>query len=124
MRLLLDTHVLIWWLTNDPQLSIVAREEMAHADAAFVSTASVWEISLKSGMGKLQAPDDLAEQIARHQFTVLPVHLNHAIHLREVPPLHRDPFDRMLIAQAQTEQLTIVTRDADIARYEVATLTA
>lgn len=124
MRLLLDTHVLLWWLSDDPVLGPEARRAIAAADLAMVSTASVWEISLKRGLGKLDAPADLGDQIERHRFGVLPVHLDHAIRVGALPLLHRDPFDRMLVAQAQSEGLTVVTADPVLAGYGVETLAA
>lgn len=119
MRLLLDTHVLLWWLSDDAHLGAGAREQVAAAEVAAVSVVSAWEIVLKQSLGKLSAPDDLAQQLERHQFTVLPIHLGHALRLRELPHHHRDPFDRMLIAQAGSEGLTIVTADSQFARYDV-----
>ena len=86
---------------------------------AFVSTASAWEMSIKGALGKLDAPDDLPRQLQRHRFTVLPIHLDHALAAGRLPPLHRDPFDRMLIAQAQLEKLLVLSGDPDIPRYDV-----
>ena len=76
-------------------------------------------MSIKGALGKLDAPDDLQRQVQRHRFTVLPIHLDHAVTAGRLPPLHRDPFDRMLIAQAQLEKLLILSRDPDMARYDV-----
>lgn len=124
MRLLLDTHVLLWWLAGEP-LASRATAAISSADSdVWVSAASVWEMSIKAGLGKLTAPDDLPDQLARHGFDILPIGLAHARGVRLLPPHHADPFDRMLVAQAQREQLTVVTRDADIRRYKVATLRA
>jgi PIN domain nuclease of toxin-antitoxin system len=124
VRLLLDTHVILWWLANEPGLAVEARSEIAQSEAAFVSTASAWEISIKMKLGHLDAPHDLADHIARQAFTVLPIHLEHALQAGGLPWHHRDPFDRMLVAQARLENLTIVTRDPDISRYDVAVLAA
>jgi PIN domain nuclease of toxin-antitoxin system len=123
VRVLLDTHILLWWLADDGQLPGEARELIATAESAYVSTASVWEISIKQAVGKLTAPDDLAGQISRHDFALLPIHLDHAIRVGILPLLHRDPFDRMLVAQAQLEGLAIVTGDPRIARYDVPVVT-
>ena len=76
-------------------------------------------MSIKGALGKLDAPDDLARQVQRHRFQVLPIHFDHAMKVGRLPPLHGDPFDRMLIAQAQVEEVSIVSRDKQIARYEV-----
>jgi PIN domain nuclease of toxin-antitoxin system len=117
--MLLDTHALIWWLGDDLRLGPLAREAVATADAVFVSSASAWEMSIKSAAGKLELPADLPAQLHRHRFSVLPVHLDHALRVASLPSLHRDPFDRMLIAQAQVEQLSILSRDRDFAGYDV-----
>lgn len=124
MRLLLDTHVLLWWLSDDGRLNDNARASIASAEAAFVSTASAWEISMKRALGKLEAPDDLPEQLARHRFSVLSIHLDHALLAGALPPVHRDPFDRMLVAQAQIEALVIVTGDERIRSYAVDVMAA
>ena len=92
---------------------------MADADEATVSVASAWEMALKASLGKLDYPDDLEAQIVRHQFAVLPVHLAHARRYRALPLHHRDPFDRILIAQAQEEGLTVVTADRSMGLYEI-----
>lgn len=124
MKLLLDTHVLLWWLSAQ-RLSPKATAAIASADSdVCVSAASVWEMSIKVALGKLEVPDDLSEQLEHHQFDVLPVDLAHALAVQSLPPHHHDPFDRMLVAQAQIEDLTIVTRDAAIRRYPVAVLRA
>ncbi len=124
MRLLLDTHVLLWWLTSE-RMSARAKAAISSAESnVWVSTATVWELSIKSALGKLTLPDDLGDQLARHQFDVLPVALDHALAVRSLPALHADPFDRMLVAQAQCDELTLVTRDKNIKRYPVALLPA
>lgn len=122
MRLLLDTHVVLWWLMDDPELGSEARGEIAEAEPAVISVASAWEIEMKRGLGRLEAPDDLEDQLLRHRFSVLPVHLAHAVKAGRLPQLHRDPFDRMLVSQAQVEDLTIVTRDPQIRQYDVSIL--
>ena len=125
MRLLLDTHVLLWWLADDAGLGAEARAAIAGGDAyVAVSAASAWEIAIKQRLGKLRAPDDLAAQLARHRFVPLAVTVPHALRAGALPLLHDDPFDRMLVAQAELEGLTVVTRDAAIGRYGVPTLTA
>lgn len=124
MRLLLDTHVVLWWLGGE-RIRPKALEAIAAADSdVWVSAASVWEMTIKSGLGKLAMPDDLSEQLARHGFEVLPVGLQHALAVGVLPPHHADPFDRLLVAQAQVEDLTIITRDRNIRRYAVASLPA
>lgn len=124
MRLLLDTHALIWWLTDDSRLGPSAREGVATAETAMVSAASAWEMSIKGALGKLDAPDDLLSQLQRHRFVGLPITLEHATRAGRLPSLHRDPFDRMLVAQAQAEDLLILSSDPNIARYEVRVIDA
>ena len=121
MHLLLDTHTLIWWLANNPTLSDTAFDAIASSNnLVFVSAASAWEIAIKKSLGKLQAPDDLKQQLEKQRFTSLPINIDHALAIKELPYHHKDPFDRILIAQAMYEQLTIVSRDRLIAAYDIA----
>jgi PIN domain nuclease of toxin-antitoxin system len=121
-RLLVDTHALLWWLTDDPRLSEKAREALADpANDVLVSTASVWEIAIKRALGKLSAPDDLPDHIVAQGLSWLPVGAEHAWHVRDLPPHHRDPFDRLLVAQALSERLPIVSADARFGAYGVET---
>lgn len=125
MNVLLDTHVLIWSLTNDTTLSDNARHQIVDgANLVFVSAISVWEISIKMQLGKLSAPGNLLEEIMDKRFDLLDVKAEHSWRAGQLPPIHQDPFDRMLVAQAQVEQLTLLTRDTRIHRYDVATLIA
>jgi PIN domain nuclease of toxin-antitoxin system len=125
MRLLLDTHVLLWCLTDDPTLSSSLRDVITDStNDVLVSAASAWEISIKKALGKLEAPDDLSNAIAACRFKTLPITVTHAMHAGELPKHHNDPFDRMLIAQSILEDLKLVTRDARIFAYEVSILPA
>jgi len=125
MRFLLDTHVLLWWLMDHPKLGASARGAIADAhNEIYVSAASGWEISIKRKVGKLRAPDDLESRIAADGFRLLPISFRHAEQAGALPLLHNDPFDRMLIAQAEIENLTLITNDQQITRYEVRTMAA
>jgi PIN domain nuclease of toxin-antitoxin system len=125
VRLLLDTHPLLWWLADDPRLADPARSEIADpANDVFVSAASAWEIAIKAGIGKLSLPHDLEEQLAASSISPLPILVRHALAVRDLPEHHRDPFDRLLVAQARIEDLTIVTADPCIPRYDVSVLPA
>jgi PIN domain nuclease of toxin-antitoxin system len=119
-RVLVDTHVLLWWLIDDPALSPAARDAIADpVNEPLVSAASVWEIAIKRSLGKLTAPDDLLDRIADEGFAWLPISANHAWQVGELPLHHRDPFDRILVAQALIERLPIVTTDSHFGPYGV-----
>jgi len=124
LRLLLDTHILLWWLAESPRLSLTARARIAEAEVVYVSAASVWEIAIKVSTRKLRAPDDLEKQLQKHGFEQLPVSVNHALGVATLPRHHADPFDRMLVAQATIESLTLVTADPHLAMYGVPILRA
>ena len=125
MRLLLDTHVVLWWLANDASLGEEAKEGIsAPGSSVFVSAATAWEISIKQALGKLDAPSDLVRQIELNRFEPLPVTVSHAYAAGSLPRYHEDPFDRVLVAQAMAEGLTLVTRDPRIGLYGVDTLAA
>ena len=124
MRLLLDTHAFLWWVTDDDRLSERAGELIADgANDVFFSAASAWEIAIKAGLGRIRLPDGgwtfTPQQLERNAFQALPVHVAHAVAVISLADVHRDPFDRMLVAQAMTEGLTIVSADEDLARYPV-----
>lgn len=122
MRLLLDTHALLWWLAGEPMADESIQAIGDPANEVFVSAASAWEIVIKRAIGKLDFPGPVAATVADNGFTELPVTMTHTEAVGELPPLHRDPFDRLLIAQARTEQLTFISRDDNVARYDVSLL--
>ncbi len=125
MILLLDTHVVLWWLDNPLQLTDTARKAIAEpANEVLVSAATAWEIAIKRSLGKLQAPTDLEGAIITCGFRRLPITLAHALATEPLPPLHRDPFDRLLIAQAVMEGATLITRDPLMEMYSVPTIKA
>ena len=124
MRVLLDTHVFLWWITDDERLSPRAREVMVEGRNTLVlSAASGWEMAVKAQLGRLSVAGDfasfLSEQLALNGIDTLPVTMAHALHVFELPAHHRDPFDRLLVAQALLEGIPIVTADPEIARYPV-----
>ena len=120
MKLLLDTHALIWWLADDSTLFGGAKKAISNPDnLVFVSAASAWEIAIKKSLGKLDAPDDLEIQIEKHNFQSLPITITHGVAVGKLPWYHKDPFDRMIIAQAICSSMTIITRDKKFSLYEV-----
>jgi PIN domain nuclease of toxin-antitoxin system len=125
VNVLLDTHTLLWWLDDNPRLGGPSRAVIRdRQNVVVVSAATAWEIAIKRARGRLDAPDDLPGAIAAHGFTPLSITVEHGLDAGALPPYHRDPFDRMLVAQARIEGLTIVTADPRIARYDVPTLAA
>ena len=123
MNLLLDTHAFLWWVSDDPRLNAAARAAIAQPSTlVFVSAVTAWEISIKSALGKLDAPEDYEVELERHRLRALPIQNAYALAVKHLPLHHQDPFDRLLIAQAQLERLTLVTHDGRIALYEVSTL--
>lgn len=128
MTFLLDTHAFLWWVSESgSRLSDRAREVIATPGfIGLFSAASGYEIAAKVALGKLELPADparyLPNRIAHHRFEVLPVALDHAVRAGLLPAIHRDPWDRILVAQAQAERIPIVTADPLIARYDVETI--
>jgi len=120
MNLLLDTHVLLWWLDASPSLSQAASEKISDvSNLVFVSAAVVWEIRIQQALGKLKIPTGFRQVLERQPFEKLPITADHAHAVGDLPSHHRDPFDRMLIAQARVEGLTIVTHDRIFRRYRI-----
>ncbi|MEZ5979649.1 MAG: type II toxin-antitoxin system VapC family toxin [Planctomycetota bacterium] len=124
-RYLLDTHALLWWLSNPARLSVEARAVIASAEnTILVSAAAAWEMSLERALGRLDFPDDLAETLAAESIEIVPIELEHALGAGDLPAHHGDPFDRLQIAQALLENLVVVTRDEQFAAYGVEVLRA
>ena len=124
MRALLDTHAFLWWVTDDDRLSTSAREIIADGNnEIYFSAASGWEIAIKARLGRLAVPDDftrfMIDQIERNGFRTLAVELGHALRVHALDDHHRDPFDRMLVAQSMIENLPIIGRDKQLAAYGV-----
>lgn len=127
MRVLIDTHAFIWWNTEDERLSDRARRVMEdEASEIFVSVGSIWEVATKVAKGRLEIPGDLEtyvdERLAANRWVALSIDRRHVIRAASLPVIHRDPFDRILIAQAQLDDMPIVTTDAAITRYDVETI--
>jgi PIN domain nuclease of toxin-antitoxin system len=119
VSLLLDTHALLWWL-DGTRLSETITERIADpGELVVVSAASIWEASIKAALGKLEVPEALATAVVEEGFEPLPITFNHAERAGALPPHHRDPFDRMLVAQALVEGLTVVTHDPAFEPYGV-----
>jgi PIN domain nuclease of toxin-antitoxin system len=127
MKVLIDTHTFLWWNTDDPLLSVHAKEIIANGqNEVFLSAASVWEIVIKTAKGRLILPESpvqyISSRMSLYRFRPLPVQISHATLVYELPPHHNDPFDRMLIAQSRLESMPLVTIDEDIRRYDLETI--
>ena len=119
MKLLLDTHVVLWWVSDDRRLGREARRAIAMADFVWVSAASGWEVSTLVAKRHLSVSEPLRVTVSADSFTELPFTLRHAEELQRLPLHHRDPFDRILVAQARVEGATIVSHDRDLEPYGV-----
>ncbi len=122
MKLLLDTHAFLWWIGDDARLSAPAREAIADpGNEVSFSVASAWELAIKSSLGRFDPEGNLGsflgEQVRHNSFRVLPVSLAHAVEVSSLPGHHRDPFDRLLVAQALVEKLILVSRDPQLRKY-------
>lgn len=125
MNLLLDTHVFLWLAAGELKLAARAREHIADPqNSVYVSAVTAWEIAIKRGLGKLEAPTDIKPVLESLRFRELPVTIEHAQAVEKLPGIHSDPFDRLLIAQAAVERLHLVTRDAAVKRYDIRILLA
>jgi PIN domain nuclease of toxin-antitoxin system len=118
VNLLLDTHVLIWW-DEGRKLTAAARRAIEAADAVYVSAASAWEVAIKIGLGRLRPSRTVEQAVEESGFLELPITFRHAARVAALPAHHRNPFDRLLVAQAEVEGLTLVTRDPVFGRYDV-----
>lgn len=125
MKLLLDTHVLLWWLASPEALAPPALKAISNpTNEVYVSAASLWEMSIKQTLGKLSLPGNPVEVLESMGFTMLDISAEHGWRAGDLPPHHKDPFDRMLVAQADIESMVLVTRDTHIPRYGIPILTA
>lgn len=120
MRLLVDTHAMLWALGKPSELSLAARDAIADpANLIVVSSASLWECAIKASIGKLDLPEDFYDSIPEAGYEVMPIRIPHLNVYRTLPMHHRDPFDRMLVAQARAEALVLISRDPEILKYHV-----
>lgn len=124
MKALLDTHAFLWWITDNPQLSSTVKYILSNrSNQIFFSAASGWEIAIKAQVGKLDLPSNpeiyIAEQLEINSFQILPIELKHSLQTYYLPNHHKDPFDRILVAQSQVENLPLLTRDGKISLYEI-----
>jgi PIN domain nuclease of toxin-antitoxin system len=122
LNLLLDTHILLWWLSGSRRLPAAARKTIADSARAYVSAATVWEIAIKIALGKLEFRGEMAEQLATNNLLPLAVTIPHALAAGALPVHHSDPFDRMLIAQAKIESLVLMTHDGRLRDHVVPVL--
>ncbi|MBI5608589.1 MAG: type II toxin-antitoxin system VapC family toxin [Deltaproteobacteria bacterium] len=123
-RILLDTHVFLWWRLGGGDLSPAAVTAIRSADEVYVSVASAWEVAIKQSLGRVRLEADFEAGIADSQFAPLPIQFQHLRELAQLPPLHRDPIDRLLVAQARSERLVLVSRDPQVLAYDVARVVA
>lgn len=120
MNFLLDTHVLLWWLDDNPALSEQAKTAISDGqNLVFISAVVVWEIRIKEALGKLKVPDNFQETLSKQPFEFLDITIEHAHAISQLPLIHRDPFDRLLIAQAKLENMTLISRDKFIKKYQI-----
>lgn len=123
MDLLLDTHAAIWWLADDPALTSTQRQVITDKrNSLFVSSASIWEISIKRSLGKIEIDTGYTDVLRAQGFIELPISWIHAREVNLLPMHHRDPFDRLLVAQARIESMVLVTSDPEIPRYDLRTV--
>ena len=118
MNLLLDTNILLWWFADSPRLNDATREKICASHLVYVSAATTWEIEIKRALGKLKAPSDLEQALSASHFEPLAITIGHSISAAMLPRHHDDPFDRMLIAQASVEGLTLLTADKWLEEYD------
>lgn len=122
MRLLLDTHIILWWRQDSRRLRRELRTAIVAASTVYVSAASAWEAAIKAAIGRLRLDEPLAAHVLAAGFEPLPITFEHAAEAGSLPRHHADPFDRMLVAQARVERLTLVTHDVVFEAYDVETL--
>ncbi len=125
MQYLLDTHVILWWFTTPEKIRSKARKIIGDkSNTIFLSSVSFWEMAIKKGLGRLTLPHNLIEAVALEGFKILPIMPEEGLGVADLPPLHSDPFDRILVIQAKLHDLVIITKDVKIIEYPVITIEA
>jgi PIN domain nuclease of toxin-antitoxin system len=125
MQYLLDTHVILWWFAEPEKINLKARNIIKDkSNAIFLSSASFWEMAIKKSLGRLTLPHNLLETAAAENFKILPIQPEDGLGVADLPLLHTDPFDRLLIMQAKLHDLILITRDSNVMQYPVITLEA
>lgn len=125
MRYLLDTHIVLWWFANPEKINTKAKKIIRDkSNTVFISSASFWEMAIKKGLGKLVLPHNLIEAVAAESFKILPIMPEESLGVADLPLLHSDPFDRLLVVQAKLNDLTIITNDKKIIQYPLESLIA
>lgn len=123
MNYLLDTHIILWWLTNPKQISAKASKIISDKENnIFISSASLWEMAIKKSIGRLTLPMNIVELLQSESFQIIPIGHEEAIGISDLPPIHQDPFDRMLVMQAKLHNCVLITRDKNVMDYPVITL--
>jgi PIN domain nuclease of toxin-antitoxin system len=125
MQYLLDTHVILWWFTTPKKISAKARKIITDKENnIFISSVSFWEMAIKKSLGRLTLPHNLIEAVAAESFKILPIMPEDGLGVADLPMLHSDPFDRLLIIQAKLNDMVIITKDSQISKYPVITIDA
>jgi PIN domain nuclease of toxin-antitoxin system len=120
---LLDTHIILWWLTNPKQIAVKASKIISDKEnSIFISSASLWEMAIKKSLGRLTLPRNIVEILQTEGFQMIPIGHEEALGISDLPPIHQDPFDRILVMQAKLYNYVLITRDKDIIRYPVVTI--
>jgi PIN domain nuclease of toxin-antitoxin system len=125
MNYLLDTHVVLWWLTEPKNIAVKARKIISDkVENIYISSASCWEMAIKKGVGRLKFPTNILEILTSEGFEIIPITANESLSVADLPLIHQDPFDRLLIVQAKLNDMVLITRDETIMQYPVITLKA
>lgn len=123
MNYLLDTHIILWWLTEPEKIAKKARDIISdRGSSIYISSVSFWEMAIKQSIGRLHFPINMIQLVTQQEFEILPIYANECLATSDLPLHHSDPFDRMLIIQAKLQDLILITRDKKLAEYPVVTI--